>query len=236
MKIVASLSICMLLLSCTKNERIGNLHLNGEIKGLKKGTIYIQKVVDTTLVALDTIQINGDSHFTSDLTIESPEMYYLFLDRGVSNSLDNNLPFFAEPGTITIETSLDYFLADAKVQGSKNHEKYDEYKQVMARYNDVKLTLLEEKFKAYKSKNTKLLDSLQLLENDNTKREYLYTTNFALNHKDFEVAPFVTLSNIANVNLKYLDTIQKSMTPKVSKSIYGKKLIQLYKERSQTEK
>jgi len=236
MKIVVSLSICLLLLSCTKKERIGNLHLNGEIKGLKKGTVYIQKVVDTTLVALDTIQINGDSHFTSDLTIESPEMYYLFLDRGVSNSLDNNLPFFAEPGTITIETSLDYFLADAKVKGSKNHEKYDEYKQVMARYNDIKLTLLEEKFKAYKNKNTKVLDSLQLLENDNTKREYLYTTNFALNHKDFEVAPFVTLSNIANVNLKYLDTIQKSMTPKVVKSIYGKKLIQLYKERSQTEK
>jgi putative ABC transport system permease protein len=45
-----------------------------------------------------------------------------------------------------------------------------------------------------------------------------------------------TLSNIANVNLKYLDTIQKSMTPKVAKSLYGKKLIQLYKERSQIEK
>ena len=214
----------------------GNLHISGNVKGLKKGTLYIQKVVDTTLVAIDTIQINGDSHFTSNLTIDSPEMYYLFLDRGVSNSLDNNLPFFAEPGNITVETSLDYFLADAKVSGSKNHEKYDEYKQVMARYNDIKLTLLEEKFKAYKNKNTKALDSIQVLENDNTKREYLYTTNFALNHKDFEVAPFVTLSNIANVNLKYMDTIQKSMTPKVAKSLFGKKLIQLYKERRQNEK
>jgi hypothetical protein len=64
----------------------------------------------------------------------------------------------------------------------------------------------------------------------------LYTTNFALNHKDFEVAPFVTLSHIANVNLKYMDTIQKSMTSKVANSLYGKKLIQLYKERCQAEK
>ncbi|MEN9322340.1 MAG: hypothetical protein RL699_120 [Bacteroidota bacterium] len=236
MKLLLSLSASLLLFSCTQKEVPGNLHISGNVKGLKKGTLYIQKVVDTTLVALDTIQINGDSHFTSNLTIDSPEMYYLFLDRGVSNSLDNNLPFFAEPGNITVETSLDYFLADAKVSGSKNHEKYDEYKQVMARYNDIKLTLLEEKFKAYKNKNTKALDSIQVLENDNTKREYLYTTNFALNHKDFEVAPFVTLSNIANVNLKYMDTIQKSMTPKVAKSLYGKKLIQLYKERRQNEK
>jgi hypothetical protein len=236
MKIVASISLCLLLLSCTQKEQIGNLHLSGNVKGLKKGTLYIQKVVDTNLVALDTIQINGDSHFTSDLTIDSPEMYYLFLDRGVSNSLDNNLPFFAEPGNITVETSLDYFLADAKVSGSKNHEKYDEYKQVMARYNDTKLNLLEQKFKAYQNKNSKILDSIQTLENDNTKREYLYTTNFALNHKDFEVAPFVTLSHIANVNLKYMDTIQKSMTSKVANSLYGKKLIQLYKERCQAEK
>lgn len=236
MKLVFSLCACLLLFGCAKKEVPGNLHISGHVQGLKKGTIYIQKIVDTSLVALDTIHINGDSHFTSNLTIGSPEMYYLFLDRGVSNSLDNNLPFFAEAGNINIETSLDYFLADAKVSGSKNHEKYDEYKQVMARYNDVKLNLLEEKFKAYKNKNTKALDSLEQLENENTKREYLYTTNFAINHKDFEVAPFVTLSNIANVNLKYLDTIQKSMTPKVAKSGYGKKLIQLYKERRQTEK
>jgi hypothetical protein len=236
MKLLISLCVSLLLLSCAKKELPGNLHLSGHVAGLKKGTIYIQKVVDSSLVILDTIQINGDSHFTSNLTIDSPEMYYLFLDRGVSNSLDNNLAFFAEAGNITIETSLDYFLADAKVTGSKNHEKYDEYKQVMARYNDIKLTLLEEKFKAYKNKNTKAVDSIQVLENDNTKREYLYTTNFALNHKDFEVAPFVTLSNIANVNLNYLDTIQKSMEPQVAKSLYGKKLIQLYKERRQTEK
>ncbi|MCX6184454.1 MAG: DUF4369 domain-containing protein [Flavobacterium sp.] len=236
MKLLASMSVALLLISCAKKELPGNLHLSGYVAGLKKGTIYIQKVVDTNLVILDTIQINGDAHFTSNLTIDSPEMYYLFLDRGVSNSLDNNLPFFAEAGNINIATSLAYFLVDAKITGSKNHEKYDEYKLVMARYNDIKLSLLEEKFKAYKNKNTKAVDSIQVLENDNTKREYLYTTNFALNHKAFAVAPFVTLSNIANVNLKYLDTIQKSMTPQVANSLYGKKLIQLYKERYQTEK
>ena len=51
---------------------------------------------------LDTIKINGDSHFKSEMNIDEPEMYYLFLDRGVSNSLDNNIVFFAEKGKIKL--------------------------------------------------------------------------------------------------------------------------------------
>jgi hypothetical protein len=35
--------------------------LNGNIKGLKTGTLYIQRVVDSALVAIDTIVIDGSS-------------------------------------------------------------------------------------------------------------------------------------------------------------------------------
>ena len=49
-------------------------------------------------------------------------MLYLFLDRGQTKSIDNSLPFFAEPGNIKIETSLKHFFADAKITGSKNHD------------------------------------------------------------------------------------------------------------------
>ena len=107
----------LLLFSCNKKETKGNLHITGNIKGLKKGTLYIQRVVDTTLVAIDTIKIDGSSTFESNLDLNSPEMLYLFLDRGTSNSLDNNISFFAEPGNITIETNLDNYIADAKITG-----------------------------------------------------------------------------------------------------------------------
>lgn len=52
----------------------------------------------------------------------------------------------------------------------------------------------------------------------------MYATNFALNNKDYEVSPYIALAEIYDINLKFLDTIQKSMTPKVAKSYYGKKL------------
>lgn len=220
----------LLFISC-KKEATGNLHITGNIKGLKKGTLYIQKLTDSTLTVIDTIEFNGDSKFTSDLYIKSPEMLYLFLDRGVSNSLDNNLIFFAEPGNINIETSLDYFLSDAKITGSKNQEKYDEFKKVVARFNNESLDLVEKKFKAYQNKNFKAVDSLTESENQNLKRRYLYITNFALNNKDLEVSPYLALTEIPDINLKYLDTIQKSMTPKVAESTYGKRLKEFYKER-----
>ena len=95
--IIASVT-ALLLFACNKNETKGNLHITGNIKGLKNGTLYIQRIVDAKLVAIDTIKIDGSSTFESNLDLKSPEMLYLFLDRGTSNSLDNNLSFFAEPG------------------------------------------------------------------------------------------------------------------------------------------
>ena len=87
----------LFLLSCSEKKSEKNFVLTGNIKGLKKGTLYIQRIKDTVLVGIDTIKINGDSNFKSEFDLQSPEMLYLFLDRGVTNSLDNNIPFFAEP-------------------------------------------------------------------------------------------------------------------------------------------
>ncbi|MDG2432782.1 DUF4369 domain-containing protein [Flavobacterium sp.] len=223
-KTILALVTLAIVASCNKTDSKTNVHITGNIKGLKNGTLYIQRIVDTALVAIDTITIDGSSTFTSDLDLKSPEMLYLFLDRGVTNSMDNNLVFFAEPGNIAIETNLDSYITSAKVTGSKNHELYDEYKKINSRFKDENLTLLEQKFKAIKRQNAKAIDSLTLKQDSNTKRSYLFATNFAINHRDYEIAPYIALSEIYDINIKYLDTIQKSMTPKVANSLYGKKL------------
>jgi Domain of unknown function (DUF4369)/Prokaryotic membrane lipoprotein lipid attachment site len=224
----------LLLTACNKNES-GNVHIKGNIKGLKEGTVYIQRFADSALVAIDSIKIDGNSTFESNLDLKSPEMLYLFLDRGVTNSLDNNIMFFAEPGTITIDTNLDNFLASAKITGSKNHDLYEEYKKINSRFNDEKLTLIEQRFKALKANNTIAIDSISALQDNNIKRKYLYATNFAVNNKDFEVSPYIALAEIYDINIKYLDTIQKSMTPKVAKSLYGEKLTKYVNEIKKSE-
>lgn len=224
-----------MLVSCNEKQSTKDLVLTGNIKGLKSGTLYIQRIKDTTLVAIDTIKINGDSHFTSEFDLDSPEMLYLFLDRGVTNSLDNNISFFAEKGKMNIETSLDFFTADAKITGSKNQELYDEYRKVMARYVDQDLTLIQKKLMAYKENKVEEMNKIEEEQKSILKSKYLYTTNFAVNNGGYEVAPYVALAEIYDINLKYLDTIQKSMSPKVSKSLYGKKLNDFYAARKKEE-
>jgi hypothetical protein len=132
---------------------------------------------------------------------------------------------------MTLETSLDFFTADAKITGSKNQALYDEYRKVMSRYVDQDLSLIEKKFKAYKASQLDEVAKLDEEQKGIIKRKYLYTTNFAVNNGDYEVAPYVALAEIYDINLKFLDTIQKSMSPKVAKSLYGKKLNDYISER-----
>jgi hypothetical protein len=223
-KISIAFVTSVLLFACSEKKLENNLHLTGNIKGLKKGTLYVQRVNNNKLIALDTIAIDGNSNFETNIELKSPEMLYLFLDRGVSNSLDNNLLFFAEPGNVNIDTNLENYIADAKVTGSKNQDLYYEFEKVNNRFQEESLDLIEKKFKAIKSNNEKEVANITAKQESNIKRKYLYATNFIINNKDHEVAPYLALSEIYDINMKYLDTIQKSLTPKVAKSLYGKKL------------
>lgn len=222
----------VMLVSCNKENHDGaNLHLTGNIKGLKKGTLYIQKISDTSLVAIDTIVFNGKSTFETYLKIDSPEMLYLFLDRGQTNSVDNNLPFFAEPGNMKIESSNDEFFYRAKITGSENQKLYEDFLKIKSRFVSDNLDLVAKNLEATKNSNIKQLDSISLKSEQLIKRRYLYTANFALNHAKNEIGPYLALSEIADINIKYLDTIQKSMSPKVAKSLYGKMLTKYVTDR-----
>ena len=230
-KLFIALCAVSILFSCKEKKPANNLEISGYIKDLKKGTLYIKKVQDTALITIDTIKINGDSHFVSNIIVANPEMYYLILDRGTTVSGDNSISFFAESGKMTIESSLGFYSSDVKISGSKNQQLYDEYKKVANQFVDQNLDLVELKFAAYQSKNATELEKIQQKQDAILKRKYLYTTNFAVNNGNFEVAPYLTLAEIPDINMKYLDTIQKRMSPKVSKSIYGKKLNSFIAER-----
>jgi Domain of unknown function (DUF4369) len=233
-KLILSLTVLLLITSCSEKKSDNTVEISGTIKGFKKGKLYIQRVVDTTLVALDTIIINGNSTFSSTIKLDSPEMLYLFLDRGVSNSIDNNLLFFAEPGQMTIDTDLESFLGKSKVTGSKNHQLYEDYKKIISQFNNQQLELVKEEIMARKDKKD-ISAEIQKKNDAILKRKYLYSANYALNNATHEVAPYIALTDIYDINTKYLDTIQKSMSPKVAQSKYGKKLTEYVIKRKKSE-
>lgn len=233
---VIALFSVFLIISCNKKEADKNLHITGNIKGLQEGKLYLQKIVDTNLVAIDSIILDGHSNFEWHLDIESPEMFYLSLDRGVTNSVDNNLPFFVEPGTINIDTDLKHFFAEAKITGSKNQKLYEDYKKVNGRFINQNLELSKERFDAIRFNRLSDVPAIEQKIQDNLKRKYLYAINFAITNKEFDVAPYIALSEISNANVKYLDTINNSLSDKVAKAKYGKLLSKHISDVKQAEK
>ena len=111
MKKIVTILLVTILVACSKTEsnKTGNLEISGSVEGLKKGKLYIHKLNDTNLVILDSIIISGKSNFETKFQLDEPQMLYLSLDRGTTESIDNSIQFFAEPGKMKIETTLHGF-------------------------------------------------------------------------------------------------------------------------------
>lgn len=226
--------VIFFLAACSSKE--SNLEIQGKVQGLKKGTIYLQKIEDTTLVTLDSVIIKGNENFTFETHIESPQVFYLYLNKKDNNDYDDRIPFFAEPGKMIINTTLQNFEGDAVVEGSENQKKLLEYEAMMQRFNSRNLELIHKNLEAQRTADNEVLDSTNKEFESLIKRRYLFTVNFALNNKDKEIAPYLAISEIYDANIKYLDTIYSSLTPEVKESLYGKSLEQFLEERHTTEK
>lgn len=206
------------IFSCSKEDK-NLMYVKGNIKGLKKGTFYLQKQIDSMIVSVDSVKVNGTDIFLLTDKIESPEMYFLTFGNG-----DKKIPFFGEKDTISITSSLDRFGYRNKIEGSANQELLDKYYDYIKKFNDQDLMLVKAEFEAKKSANR---DSIMLIakqKNNLLKRKYLYSINFAINNSDHEVAPYIALSELNFAQTKWLDSIYNSLTPKIKESKYGEEL------------
>ncbi|AFL81489.1 hypothetical protein Aeqsu_2023 [Aequorivita sublithincola DSM 14238] len=210
------------LIGCSTDTEMMNL--TGNVKGLKKGTLLLQKFEDTVLVTIDSLIVDGNSNFSFSKKIESPEIYYLYVRLKDGTMRDDRIAFFAENAELNIKTNLKNFGSAAKVTGSKNDSVLKEYLKLKDRYIIKNLSLIEERLKV----DSKNVDS-SLMKIDQKQRalltsKYLATINFAMNHKDQEVAPYLMLSEVYDSNIKYLDTVYNALSPKIKNSKYGTEL------------
>lgn len=225
-KIFQIIAAAFLIISCS-TEREGNMLVSGTIKGLKKGTLLLQKVKDSSIVTVDSIALLNKNTFLLSDNVFSPQLYYLVFD---GNSTQKSISFFGEEGNITINSNVELFDVDAKISGSENQKVYEEFLKVKRDFNNRNLDFIKREFEYKKDKQ---LDSLDLLEKEYSRfirRKIYYTTNFAINNKDTEVAPFLALTELNNANIKFLDTINNVLSEKVKQSIYGKRLNDFIKQ------
>lgn len=221
MKKLLVLGFAILIASCSSKKE-GNMIVNGQINGLKKGTLYLQKIEkDTILKTIDSVSVLGSDQFTLTANVEEPEMYYLTFD---GNTTNKYITFFADKGIINITDDVAKFGLNPTITGSKNQDILNNYTKISRRFNDQNLDLIQRKFYAQKSNNKDSVDIITKEYESLLRRRYMVTVNFALNNKDNHVAPYLALTELVNANVKWLDTINKSLSQEVKKSLYGKKL------------
>ena len=196
--------------------------VSGNIDGLKKGTIYLQKQQDSIIVSIDSILVEGNSNFKLETEINEPDIYYLYLDKNDGDSLNDIITFFGNNGEINIQTSLKNFDSSYEISGSKNTELLQEYFSIIRKFNLQNLDLLEIFYKAQIENNQAKIDSVNTQIENLIKRKYLYTLNFATNNSEFEISPYLAVSQIANANQEFLIKLYDTLPEKVKNSKYGK--------------
>lgn len=231
MKKVVIVSVVLLSLLACNSKKIGSMQVQVEVDGLKKGTVYLQKIKDTLMVTVDSIVLNGTSVFTLSDNVESPEMYYITL----ANS-DKKILFFGEKGKISIKTRLEKFDIAAKISGSKNQDLLNQYSKMISKFNNQQLDLIQADFEAKKSKNDFLVDSIDKVSQSLIRRRYLFATNFAVTHPKSEVSAYIALTDLFNANIKLLDTINNSLSKSVKQTKYGLQLNKFVAEIKKNEK
>lgn len=221
---------CLLILSCGSEKQ--NLTVTGKVAGLKKGTLYLERIQDTTLVVIDSMVVNGEPEFILHAKIEQPEVLYLSLN---SNSEESpRISFFASEGNMTINTTLKRFFHDAKIEGSEQQSLLNTYYTNKKKYSDKNLELIKAEFEA--QNDSVKLDSIQNVSDRLLKSRYLYAINYAMNNKESEVAPYIGLSEVYDANIKYLDTLFNVLPKNIASSKYGKQLSEFIAERKATDK
>ena len=213
-------SLLILTFSCSTNEK--KMIVSGNIDGLKKGTVYLQKQQDSIIVSIDSILLEGNSNFKLETEINEPDIYYLYLDKNDGDSLNDIITFFGNNGDINIQTSLKNFDSSYEISGSKNTELLQEYLSIIRKFNLQNLDLLEIFYKAQIENNQAKIDSVNTQIENLIKRKYLYTLNFATNNSEFEISPYLAVSQIADANQEFLLKLYDTLPEKIKNSKYGK--------------
>tara|TARA_B100001063_G_scaffold131729_1_gene123100 strand:+ start:2157 stop:2831 length:675 start_codon:yes stop_codon:yes gene_type:complete len=208
------LLLIIIISSCSPNN---NFQLNGDIKGLKKGTVILTKSIKGVEVTLDSIDLNGSSKFTLTAYLNEPEVLKLKLTKsGIHN---DEVEFFGNNGITNFKTNLKRFSYESNFEGSKQQEKLDDFNTMLNRFKEENLNFIKTQIEF--SGNQEKLDIINRELINLKKREMYFIINFSINNSDSEISPYIAGKYLKDANQRYLDTIYNSLSKEIKDSKYG---------------
>ena len=223
MKKIFILGLLLISIISCKNEN--EMLVNTTIKGLKKGTVYLQKIQDSTLITLDSIIVNGsDEAFTLKTITDSPEIFYLYIDKIDGIQYNDRISFFGEKGELNITTHLNKINSNVVVSGSKTNLLFEKYnkmlKHVNTKISQEHVRLIQAQFRNDEDEITSQDKKIAKL----MRAKYLRAIQFTKQNKRSVVTAYIGARELPEVQTSYLDVIYNGLSKNAKKSIYGNEL------------
>ena len=220
-RLLLSLSAIALLASC--NSTSENTEVTISINGLKKGTVYLQKITEAGLINLDSVESNGKETLNLGLNLNHPELIYAYLDKADGVTFNDRLAFFAEPGEIQISTSLTNFENDAVIKAGEEHEAFKNLQEMLSRFNKKDFELMQ-LAQTDRVNDDRFVDSIVNQSNSNKIKRYQFIANYALSNPNKYVSAYLVTSEGEELNPKWKDSIFNNFSEAIKKSTYGQQL------------
>ncbi|PTN08729.1 AhpC/TSA family protein [Mangrovibacterium marinum] len=185
--------LLVVMAACQSNS--SKYTISGTVAGLDSGVVYLVKVEANKPVVVDTSKIeNSTFHFEG--TAGSPELTYLRL-----NARDYFAQFFLENAAINVESYKDSLRA-TKVSGSPTTDIFNSYVEEVSRLNQKMGEYRGQYQQAAATGNQEEMERVKIDIEAAADNMEVYAKNFVRENSSSIVAPFITLTQLAN-NLEY---------------------------------
>ncbi len=229
-KILLLLLSITIIYSCNNRESKNYMSVIGKIDGLRKGSLFLQKFVDSTFISIDSTMVNDDFEFNMGISIDESDIYYLYLDKFDGDSLNDRIKFFGDIGEITINSRVNTFDSTAEILGSDNQTLMEEYISIIRKFNLENLDLLEIYYDSQINGNNRRFDSVNDAIDNLIKRKYLYSLNFATTNANHEISPYILTTEVPDANKELLKQVYDKFNDSIKVSKYGKLLMEIISE------
>ena len=181
--------LTIFLAACQSNST--SYKISGNISDLDSGKVFLIKAVNGEAMAVDSSDIvDGKFEFEGEASV--PEMHYLRL-----NQQDYFTQFFLENASIKVEADKDS-ITGAVVSGSPSTDILNIYIEKLDEMNTQMTQYQQEYAQASAAGNSEEVERIQINYQATMDNMIVYVKSYVKDNSSSIVAPFLTLSVLAN--------------------------------------
>jgi peroxiredoxin len=213
-KLFLLLIVAVILSSCGGKNK-NQFSLNGIVRGVDSGMVYLQKTDAGEWITLDSANVT-EGKFTFQGDAQSPEMWYLtFKEQQL------NFPFFVENSEISLTIYPDS-IEKSVVTGSATHAVYMNYKNQRNVLDNKMDDLYTEYKKAREANDTATMRMLDAASTGIDEEIKKLVTDFVKANNTSVVAPYLITRNFWQYELPELEEITSTFDSSLNSSVYYK--------------